>query len=81
MHHPHEVLTGQLFQGGTQAEDRGVVQQAVQMTELGFDHGRQFIVLMRQRGFEVERDHRWLRMTGRFDFIVDLGQVGFGLAQ
>jgi hypothetical protein len=46
-----------------------------------FDHRRQLVVLMGQGGFQVERDHRGLRMAGRFDFVVDLSQIGFGLAQ
>ncbi|MNN65230.1 hypothetical protein D3C81_1807150 [compost metagenome] len=36
---------------------------------------------MGQGGFEVERDDGRLRMAGSFDFVVDLGQVSFGLAQ
>ncbi|MNP07235.1 hypothetical protein D3C76_992530 [compost metagenome] len=51
------------------------------MAEFALDHRRQLIVLMGQGGFEVERDHRRLRMAGGFDLVVDLGQVGFGLAQ
>jgi hypothetical protein len=46
-----------------------------------FDHRRQLIVLMGQGGFQVERDDHRLRMAGGFDLVVDLGQIGFGLAQ
>ena len=57
------------------------MQQAVEATEFGFDHGRQLVVLVRQRGFQVERDHDGLRVPGGLDGVVDLGQVGLGLAQ
>ncbi|MNI88636.1 hypothetical protein D3C73_1459570 [compost metagenome] len=36
---------------------------------------------MGQGGFQVERDHHRLRVAGGLDFIVDLIQGGFGLAQ
>ncbi len=81
MHDPHEILARQLFDRGTRANDRGVVQHPVEMAEFFFDHRRQLVVLMGQGGFQVERDHHRLRMAGGFDCIVDLGQVGFGLAQ
>ncbi|MNT57252.1 hypothetical protein D3C72_1946110 [compost metagenome] len=57
------------------------MQQAVDVAELAFDHRCQLIVLMGQGGFQVERDDRRLWMAGRFDLVVDLAQVGFGLAQ
>ncbi|MOA05893.1 hypothetical protein D3C78_1255030 [compost metagenome] len=57
------------------------MQQAVKVTEFGFDHGGQLVVLVRQGGFQVERDHGGLWITGGFDVVVDLSQIGFGLAQ
>ncbi|MNL59584.1 hypothetical protein D3C87_1833260 [compost metagenome] len=36
---------------------------------------------MGQGGFQIERDHRRLRMASGFDLVVNLSQVGFGLAQ
>jgi len=37
--------------------------------------------LMRQGGFQVERNHCRLWITGGFDFVVNLSQIGLGLAQ
>ena len=57
------------------------MQQPVKAAELGLDHGGQFIVLMGLGGFEIERNDHRLRMTGGLDLVIDLAQVGLGLAQ
>jgi hypothetical protein len=60
---------------------RGPVQQAVELAEFRFDHGCQFVVLVRQGGFQVERNHRGLRVASGFDGVIHAAEVGFGLAQ
>ncbi|MNY50239.1 hypothetical protein D3C86_1857300 [compost metagenome] len=57
------------------------MQQAVELAEFALDHRRQFVVLVRQGGFQVERDHRGLRVAGGLDGVVDPAEVSFGLAQ
>ncbi|MCY1439058.1 hypothetical protein D9M71_552780 [compost metagenome] len=81
MHDTHEVFPGQLLKRRTWADDRSVVQQAVEAAEFTFDHGGQFVVLVGQGGFQVERDDHRLWVAGGFDFVVDVDQVGLGLAQ
>src|SRR5690606_21316481 len=81
LHDAHEVVAGQLFQRRARADDGGVVQQAVEAAELGFDGGGQLVVLVRQGGFQVEGDHHRLRMAGGLDLVIDLVEVLFGLAQ
>ena len=77
----HEILARQLLQWCARANDGRIVQQPVQMAEFGLDHRGQLVVLMGLGSFEVERDDHRLRMAGGLDFVVDLAQVGFGLAQ
>ncbi|MNN77313.1 hypothetical protein D3C81_1937670 [compost metagenome] len=36
---------------------------------------------MGQGGFQIERNHRRLRMPGSFDLVIHLRQIGLGLAQ
>ena len=81
MHHAHEVVARQLLQRRARADDRRIVEQAIEAAELAFDHGRQLVVLVWQGGFQVERDDHRLRMAGGFDLVVDFVQVGLGLAQ
>ncbi|MCY1455420.1 hypothetical protein D9M71_725550 [compost metagenome] len=57
------------------------MQQAVELAELVLDGGGQFVVLVRQGGFQVERDHHRLRMAGGLDLVIDLVEVLFALAQ
>ena len=51
------------------------------MTELTLDHGGQFVVLVRQRGFQIERNNGRTRMARGFDVIVNPVQVVFILAK
>ncbi|MCY1427199.1 hypothetical protein D9M71_430350 [compost metagenome] len=81
MHDAHEVLARQLFQRRARADDRRVVQQAVQPAEFVLDHGCQFVVLVGQGGFQVERNDGRLGVASGFDLVVDVDEVGFGLAQ
>ena len=57
------------------------MQQAIEVAEFALNHGRQFVVLMRQGGFQVEGDDGGLWVAGGFDLVVDLVEVVLGLAQ
>jgi len=57
------------------------VQQTVEAAEFVLDHCRQFVVLVRQGGFQVERNDCRLRVTSLFDFVVEVVEAFFGLAQ
>ena len=75
------MIARQLFDRRARPQYRGIVQQAVEAAEGAFDGCGQFVILVRQGGFQVEGNHHGLGMPSRFDLVIHLVEIFFVLAQ